>query len=56
MTKYKDWIYMKSIRELEGLDEDEMMATLNRVGTYADDLDDYLRNKYTGWDNTPKSV
>lgn len=56
MTKYKDWIYMKSIRELEGLDEEEMMATFKRVGAYADDLDDYFKNKYSGWADTPKSV
>lgn len=56
MTKYKDWIYMKSIRELNGLDEDEMMATLNRVGTYADENDDYFKNKYSGWNDGPKSV
>ena len=55
MTKFKDWIYMKAIRELKGIDEDEMMATFNRVGNYADDLDDYFRNKFTG-DNSPKSV
>ena len=56
MTKHKDWIYMKSIRELDGLDEEEILATINRVGNYADDLDDYFKNKYTGWDDTPKSV
>jgi hypothetical protein len=56
MTKYKDWIYMKTIRELEGIDENEMMAMLNRVGTYADDYDDYFKNKYSGWGDSPKSV
>jgi hypothetical protein len=54
MTKYKDWIYMKTIRELDGLDEDEVMAMLNRVGTYADDYDDYFKNKFGG--DSPKSV
>lgn len=56
MTKYKDWIYMKTIRELDGLDEAEMMATLNRVGTYADDNDDYFKNKYAGGGESPKPV
>jgi len=56
MTKYKDWIYMKTIRELDGLDEAEMMATLNRVGTYADDNDDYFKNKYSGGGESPKPV
>ena len=49
MTKFQSWIYAKSIRELEGLDGSEMMAMINRVGNYADDYDDKLRNKY--WDN-----
>jgi hypothetical protein len=56
MTKYKEWIYMKSIRELSGIDEEEMMAMLNRVGTYADDYDDYFKSKYSGWIDLPKSV
>jgi hypothetical protein len=55
MNKFKDWVYMKTIRELDGIDEDEMMNMLSRVGTYADDLDDYFRNKYSGADS-PKSV
>ena len=48
MTKFQSWIYIKTIRELDGLDEGEMMAMLNRVGTYADDYDDILRDKYWG--------
>ena len=48
MTKFKDWIYIKIIRELEGLDQKEMMASLKRVGGYADDYDDYFKNKYFG--------
>ena len=46
MTKYKDWVYMKTVRELEGLDENEIIATFNRVSGYADDLDDYYKEKY----------
>ena len=47
MTKYKDWIYLKAVRELDDLSENEIRATLNRIGTYADDYDDYLKNKYS---------
>lgn len=46
LTKYKDYVYIKAIRELEGLDVNEILATLRRVGTYADDYDDYFKNKY----------
>lgn len=48
MTKYENWIYIKVIRELEGIDEKEMLAMFNRIGFYADDYDDYLKNKYFG--------
>ena len=48
MTKYGEHIFIKTIRELEGLDENEMMAMLNRIGNYADDYDDLLYNKYWG--------
>ena len=56
MTKFQSWIYIKTIRELEGLDQDEMMAMLNRVGTYADDYDDILRDKYWGASDAPKQA
>jgi hypothetical protein len=46
MTKFKDWIYVKTIREVEDLSEDEIMAQMNRIGVYADDYDDYFKNKY----------
>lgn len=48
MTKFKERIYIKTIRELDGLNEDEIMAMIKRVGGYADDYDDYLKNKYFG--------
>jgi hypothetical protein len=51
MTKFKDHIYIKTIRELQGIDEEEMMAMINRVGNYADDYDDLLFNKYWGGDS-----
>jgi hypothetical protein len=35
-TVYKDWIYIKVIREAEGMDKGESLAMLLRVGNYAD--------------------
>lgn len=48
MTKFREWIYVKTIRETDGLDQDEMRAQINRIGFYADDYDDYFKNKYFG--------
>lgn len=45
-VKFKDWIYVKMIRELDGLEEKEAAATMNRVGFYADEYDDKLKVKY----------
>ena len=46
MTKYENWIYIKIIRELEDLSEDEAFAMFNRIGNYADQYDDYFKDKY----------
>ncbi len=46
MTLHNGKVYAKSIRELDGLSEDEIFAMFNRVGNYADEYDDYLQNKY----------
>ena len=53
MTKFKDWIYIKTIRELEGLDQEEVMASIKRIGGYADDYDDYFKKKYGEVDDKP---
>lgn len=45
-TIYKDKAYIKAIRELQGLDSSEVRATLDRVGIYANDYDDKLKEKY----------
>lgn len=45
-TIYKEWAYIKSIRELMGLDKTEVMSTFDRVGIYADEWDDKLKTKY----------
>jgi hypothetical protein len=46
-TIYKDKAYMKSFRELQGLDKSEVISTLNNVGRSADEWDDKLKTKYT---------
>jgi len=45
-TIFKDKAYIKSIRELQGLDKSEVMSTFDRVGIYADEWDDKLKAKY----------
>jgi hypothetical protein len=45
-TIFKEKAYIKSIRELEGLDKSEIKSTFDRVGIYADDWDDKLKTKY----------
>ncbi len=45
-TQYDKWIYLKTIRECDGLQKEEVMAMLNRVGNYADQYDDEFKNKY----------
>lgn len=45
-TIFKDQAYIKSIRELQGLDISEVKSTLDRVGIYANDWDDKLKAKY----------
>jgi hypothetical protein len=45
-TLYKDTIWLKHIRETENLQESEIAHTLNRVGNYADQYDDLLKQKY----------
>ena len=53
MTKFKNWIYVKTIRELDGISEEEILAAMKRIGGYADDYDDYLKNKYLGGAGAP---
>ena len=45
-TIFKDWAYLKIIRELDGLDQSEAEAMFNRIGNYADQYDDILKGKY----------
>jgi hypothetical protein len=45
-TIFQEKAYIKSIRELHGLNKSEIKSTLDRVGIYADEWDDKLRAKY----------
>jgi hypothetical protein len=45
-TIFREKAYIKSIRELQGLDISEIKSTLDRVGIYANDWDDKLKAKY----------
>lgn len=53
-TKFENGIYIKSIRELENLEQSEVMATFRRVGYYSDDYDDMLKGKYAGAGRGPQ--
>lgn len=45
-TIYQKRVWLKTIRECEGLDKSEAMAQITRVGNYSDQYDDYLKDKY----------
>ena len=45
-TIYQGWVYLKVIREVDGMDQNEAMAMLHRIGNYADQYDDELIAKY----------
>ncbi|MBN2727666.1 MAG: YbjN domain-containing protein [Bacteroidales bacterium] len=45
-SKYKEWLYIRAIRELDGLDEHEANSMFTRIGNYADEYDNYFKNKY----------
>ena len=42
-------VYIKTIREAEGLDMNEALSMIMRVGNYADQYDDVLKKKFPGW-------
>jgi Putative bacterial sensory transduction regulator len=54
MTKFQNSIYVKSIRELDNLEQSEVMSTFNRVGRYADQYDDSLKAKYAAAGRAPQ--
>lgn len=51
---FKDWAWIKMIRECDGLDANEAMAIIQRVGAYADKYDDLLKEHYNS--NADKST
>lgn len=45
-TLYNDVVYMRTIREVDGMDSSEAGAMLLRVANYADHYDDILQQKF----------
>ena len=45
-TVYKGIVWLKVIREVQGMDTDEAFAMITRIGNYADQYDDELKAKY----------
>lgn len=43
---FQEIIYLKTTREIEGLDVSEAYQTILRIGNYADYYDDILKGKY----------
>ena len=55
-TIYNNWTWLKHIREVDGLDESEVTATIHRIGNYADDYDEKLISKYGQSGGDPMSA
>ena len=55
-TIYDNTVWLKNIREVKGLDESEIIAQIRRVGTYGDQYDDILKQKYMANYKTPGVV
>ena len=45
-TLYKETVWLKVIREVQGMDVNEAFAMITRIGNYADQYDDELKAKY----------
>lgn len=45
----KGQVFIKTIREAEGLDNNEALSMIMRVGNYADQYDNVLKQKYPSW-------
>ena len=54
-TQFDSWVYLKTIRECDNLQQEEVMAMLNRIGNYADQYDDEFKNKYHNGVSSRKS-
>ncbi len=42
----KGWVWLRGLRECEGLDASELKAMLDRVGVYGDQYDDILKAEF----------
>jgi len=42
----ENWVWLRILRELDGLDKNEATAMLNRVGTYSDQFDELLIDEF----------
>ncbi|KAB2878884.1 YbjN domain-containing protein [bacterium] len=42
------WVWLRILRECEGMDKKECRSTFDRVGWYADQYDDMLKNEFGG--------
>lgn len=42
----ENWVWLRILRELEGLDQNEATAMINRVGAYADQFDEMLISEF----------
>ncbi|MEZ5026578.1 MAG: YbjN domain-containing protein [Chitinophagales bacterium] len=55
-TIYNNFVWLKTTREVQGLDESEVMAQIRRVGNYGDRYDDVLKQKYNPTSPTSTNV
>ena len=47
-TRVDNWLYLKHIRELEDLSKNEIANTIERIGAYGEEYEEYFREKYIG--------
>jgi len=57
----KEQVYIKTIREVEGLDSNEVLSMVTRTGNYCDQYQRELKGKYPEWvraefKNTPQNL
>lgn len=45
---HNGWVWLRILRECDGMDEHECRASFDRVGWYADKYDDELKNEFGG--------
>lgn len=55
LTKLNNWIYVKSIREIEGIDKKEMNTIINKTGAFAEELEELYKNNSVLFSNQNKN-